>query len=121
MKFGQLLKKTRTGEKKTLREVAAASGLSISLVSDIEHGRRSVSSLEVVGKIEKFLNVTDGSLAKAAQKEKSFDVPPGAKELFWKRGPELSMALLRASTELSEEAIHKLIADMKNAQQVEED
>ncbi len=108
MKFGQLLKKARVREQKTLREVAINAGLSVSYVSDMEHGRRKPSSVDAVMKIERFLNVTDGSLLRAAQREKDFDVPSDAKEIYWQR-PELSLALLRASTDLSEEEINELI------------
>ncbi len=120
MKFGQLLKKARVREQKTLREVAINAGLSVSYVSDMEHGRRKPSSIDAVMKIEQFLNVTDGSLVKAAQKEKDFDVPSDAKEIYWQR-PELSLALLRASTDLSEDEINELIEKMgKKAKQKEE-
>lgn len=119
MKFGKLLKEARKRHQKTLREVAANAGITISYVSDMENGRR-IASVDVIQKIEAYLKVKDGSLVAAARKEKDFDVPIEAKALFWKR-PELNMALLRASQDFSEEHINKLIKSLVKESNTDEE
>jgi transcriptional regulator with XRE-family HTH domain len=119
MKFGKRLKEARKHHQKTLREVAANAGITISYVSDMENGRR-IASVDVIQKIEAYLEVKDGSLVAAARKEKDFDVPSEAKALFWKR-PELNMALLRASQDYSEEHINKLIKTLVNESDTDEE
>jgi transcriptional regulator with XRE-family HTH domain len=109
MRFGQLLKKARKSQTKTMREVASEAGLSVGYISDIEHGRRKPPAVEVVRKIERYLKVTNGTLVKAAGKE--WDLPTEAKTILMKR-PELSMALLRASENLSEDDLTKLIREL---------
>jgi transcriptional regulator with XRE-family HTH domain len=110
MKFNKLLKEARRSQQKTLREVATNAGVTIGYISDMENGRR-ISTVDVIYKIEEYLKVSDGRLVEAARKEKDFDVPSEAKELFWQR-PELSMALLRASQDYSEEYINKLLKNL---------
>ena len=106
MTFGQLLKQARKSQMKTLREVAEEAGLSLSYISDIEHGRRRPPDLEIVKQIEKFLNVEDALLVKAAKRRSN--LPTEARKIFMQR-PELNFALLRASENLSEDAITRLI------------
>jgi transcriptional regulator with XRE-family HTH domain len=109
MNFGQLLKKARKSKRATLREVADAGGISIGYVSDIEHGRRRAPGMDVVRRIERYLTVQDSSLTKAAKA--TSDLPQEAKRIIGER-PAV-MALLRASAELSDEEIDKLIRQIR--------
>jgi transcriptional regulator with XRE-family HTH domain len=109
MKFGQTLKEARKRKEKTLKEVGMAAGLSLSYVSDIEQGRRKAPAEDVVRKIETFLEITDGSLVKAAQAEAN--IRSEVRTLLRKR-PELNMSLLRAADDCTEEEINELIDEM---------
>jgi transcriptional regulator with XRE-family HTH domain len=109
MNFGQTLKEARKKKEKTLKEVGKAAGLSLSYVSDIEQGRRKAPGEDVVRKIEAFLDITDGSLLKAAQLESNLQSE--VRTLFRKR-PELNMSLLRAADDCSEDEINDLIDEM---------
>lgn len=66
MDFGQLLKEARKNKRATLREVAEAGGVSIGYISDIEHGRRRAPGMDASRAIERYLEIQDGSLVKAA-------------------------------------------------------
>ena len=111
-KFNEILKEARKHQRKTLKEVGDYAGLSVTYVCDIEQGRNGkIPSIDALQKMEKFLSLSEGTLVKAAQKEKPLDVPPDAKAIFWRR-PDLSLALLRASQDKSDEEITKLIRTM---------
>lgn len=107
--FGQELKAARQAARKKLREVAEVSELTISVISDIEHGRRNPPPQDVVKKIELFLGVTNEKLCKSASQESK--IKAGAREIFGKR-PALNYALLRAAEGLSDDAVNKLIRDI---------
>lgn len=109
MNFGQLLKEARKKSEKTLKEVSQVAGLSLGYISDIEQGRRKAPALDVVKKIEEYLGITDGALARAAQSEKSTQTE--VRTIFRKR-PELSMQLLRASEFYTEEELTEMINEM---------
>lgn len=55
--IGTKIKTFRLNANKTLKEVSEGTGLSISLLSDIERGRTN-PSLETCNKLAKFYNVT---------------------------------------------------------------
>lgn len=109
MGFGQLLKAARKQSEKTLKEVSQIAGLSLGYISDIEQGRRKAPALDAVKRIEEYLGITDGALAKAAQSEKSTQTE--VRTIFRKR-PELSMQLLRASEFYDEEELTDMINTM---------
>jgi transcriptional regulator with XRE-family HTH domain len=109
MSFGGLLKEARKKQEKTLKEVSQVAGLSLSYISDMEQERRKAPSLDVVKKIEAFLGITNGALAKAAQAEMNMQTE--VRTIFRKR-PELNMQLLRAADYCSEEELTEMINDM---------
>ncbi len=110
MSFGQLLKTARKRQEKTLKEVSQVARLSLSYISDMEQERRKAPSLEVVEKIEEFLELKDGSLVKAAQAEMNMQLE--VRTIFRKR-PDLNMQLLRAADYCSEEDLTEMINVMK--------
>lgn len=112
--FGQLLKDARKRARATLREVAEVGSMSISHVSDIEHGRRRPPDIDRVKEIERFLGVTNRSLSIAARSESA--MPVEAKRIIMKK-PEAMMALLRASEDLSEEQLQDLAERIKKEAQ----
>lgn len=111
--FGQELKSARKAAGKKLREVADYSGLTISIVSDLEHGRRRPPSSETIKKIENFLGVVNGRLCKSAAHET--EIKTNVREIFSRR-PELSYALLRAAEGLSDEEVNGLIKTMSQGE-----
>ena len=66
--FGKALKNARKVRKATLREVGQAVDRSIGYISDIEHDRKRPPELNVVERMERFLNVEDGHLVELARK-----------------------------------------------------
>lgn len=76
--FGKTLKNARTAKKCTLRKLADNIDRSISYLSDIEHDRKQPPNLEIVSKMEGFLEVNDGTLVNLAnQIRKSINVEWG--------------------------------------------
>jgi transcriptional regulator with XRE-family HTH domain len=107
--FGETLKKERVGKKVTLRELGTKVGVSVSYISDIEHGRKNPPNLEVVRKMEDFLGLKKGVLVSMANNIRS------ATEEFrekMRRRPQLSELLLRAD-QLSDEKLKKIIESME--------
>ena len=102
-KFGEIMKNARKKKRVTLRKLGEYVGKSIGYLSDIENGRKRVPSLDIVLKIEEFLEITDGSLIEVATQVRR--TIPKAKELSEKilTMPKLSEALLRADEDLTEE------------------
>lgn len=111
MAFGQLLKDARKAAEKKLREVSEVSGLAVSVISDIEHGRRKPPELATVAKIEKFLGVGHKALTRAAEKESN--LKNEMRELINKR-LQLNYALLRAADGLTDKEVNKMIEDMQS-------
>lgn len=107
--FGQMLKEARKRKEKTLKEVSQVAGLSLSYISDMEQGRKKAPAVDVVKKIEKFLDVADGSLVKAANADGN--LRQEVRTIFQKR-PELNTALLRVAQDCSEDEINELINEM---------
>jgi transcriptional regulator with XRE-family HTH domain len=107
--FGQLLKEARKKKEKTLKEVSQVAGLSLSYISDMEQGRKKAPAIDVVRKIETYLEITDGSLVRAANAEGN--IRNEVRTIFRKR-PELNTALLRVAEDCSEDEINDLINEM---------
>jgi transcriptional regulator with XRE-family HTH domain len=109
-RFGQLLKEARKESRKKLRDVAEATGLSISYLSDIENGRKKAPSLDIVKTIEGML-CTGGRLLKAAQSEMKIGID--FKSIINRR-PELSLGLLRVTEGMSDEELSSLINEIQD-------
>lgn len=92
--FGELLKAKRLAADKTLRELGAYVNFSVSYISDIEHGRKSVPDLETVRKMQEFLGVYDNSLVNLASKLRS-KIPPELTQIFQERPQQMSELLYR--------------------------
>lgn len=97
MSFGTQLKEARMKAGRKLRELSDASGLAISVLSEMEHGKRMPPSQEIITKIECYLKTSPGKLVRAASEQES--VQARTREIFSRealsRRPILSMALLR--------------------------
>lgn len=109
MRFGERLKGARKQSQKILKELSTYTGLSLSYLSDLEHGRGGIPDLGIVRRMEDFLGITDESLVSAAKAERKFK--RDAKDLFSRR-PEMNLALLRAASDLSEEDVNNWIREM---------
>ena len=70
-KFAALLKNERRTARRTLRELAEATGKSIGYLSDVEQGRKLPPPATVVTKIEKELGIRDGRLMRLAKEVRS--------------------------------------------------
>lgn len=108
MTFGQVFKNARKKAKKTLREAAEHVGMTIGNISDIEHSRRKPPREEVLRVFENFYRVSTDYLVNLAKKE--WRIPDEAISIYSKR-PELTMSLLRRSTEFSDKELQKMIED----------
>lgn len=115
--FGQLLKGARTEKRKKLRDIAEATGLSISFISDIECGRKRVSNLDVVKKIEKFLGLASGMLLKKAEEE--MNMGSEVRSLIKKR-PALSLSLLRVTEGFTDDELSDLVLKLREGKGREE-
>ena len=62
MEIGEKLKKLRREKDLTLRELSEKTGISLSFISDIEHGRRKNPSIENLQKIARGLGVPTAEL-----------------------------------------------------------
>ena len=100
--FGELLREERSRQRKLLKEVGDHVGKSVTYMSDLEHGRKRAPDLAVVAKIEQFLFISDGRLAKAASTER-FSIPRSLIRETQRRGV-MKEVLLRA-TEMTDEQI----------------
>jgi transcriptional regulator with XRE-family HTH domain len=102
--FGELLREARSQQKKMLKEVGDYVGKSVTYMSDLEHGRKGAPDLATVARIEQFLLVTDGRLAKAASTER-WSLP---KSIIRKtqRRQVMAEVLLRAN-EMTDEQIRR--------------
>lgn len=108
--FGQLLQGARKANRMKLRDVAEQTGLSISYLSDIEHGRKKAPSLDIVKKIEALLS-TGGELLRTAQHE--MNLGSEFKTIIGRR-PELSLGLLRVTEGMSDEELSALINNIQS-------
>lgn len=64
--FGEYLKGLRQEQKLSLRDVAAKTGVSISYLAQIEHGRKKSPSPEILKRLAPIYNVPVRDLLKAA-------------------------------------------------------
>jgi transcriptional regulator with XRE-family HTH domain len=108
MTFGQVFKKARKKAEKTLREAAEHVGMTIGNISDVEHSRRKPPREEVLMKLEKFYGVEKNYLVNAAIEE--WKMPDEAVSIYSRR-PELTMSLLRLSTDFPDKELQKMIED----------
>ncbi len=65
--FATLLKTERRKARRTLREIAAATGKSIGYMSDVEQGRKLPPPPDVVSKIEEELGIQNCQLVRLAE------------------------------------------------------
>lgn len=112
-KFGTLIKTLRVESEKTLREVAKHLGISVSNLSDIEHGRRKPFGQT---EIEKFIQLVGGErrhlLKLAAQEHDSIEIPTSRGE----RVNELAFSLARAeSSAFDDEEVQEKISKLLEA------
>ena len=70
-KFATRLKMERRRARRTLREIAEATGKSIGYMSDVEQGRKLPPLPPVVTRIEKELGIVDGRLMRLAEEVRS--------------------------------------------------
>lgn len=68
--FGGALRGARTAARKTLGDVARHMGVSISFLSDVEHGRRNPLDSQQITAVAAFLGVASQPLLVAAAKER---------------------------------------------------
>jgi len=106
MSFGSCLKAVRKEARKKLREVASATGLSMSYISDLEHGRKTSPSVDIIRKLEKFFEVPKNYLWNIAQKE--FEANTQLKEIVKKR-PVMSLSFMRIAEDLTDEEFQQII------------
>lgn len=107
--FGTALKRARKAARKKLREVSEHVGLSIGYLSDIEQGRKAPPDLDVVEELEKFLLVSDSSLVKIADEDRTKRPSQVAQQI--QERPELSELFFRVK-DLPEKELEKLIEQL---------
>ncbi len=116
--FAALLKNERRTARRTLRELAEATGKSIGYMSDVEQGRKLPPSPAVVTKIEKELGIQDGRLMKLAEEVRSLR-PTELMKMITNSSPAMTQIvgeLMRADG-LSDEDLDKLrktVVQMQN-------
>jgi transcriptional regulator with XRE-family HTH domain len=114
-KFGKLIKTLRVTSEKTLREVAEQLGISVSNLSDIEHGRRKPFGQSAVIKFVEIVGGSEQELLMLAAKERmSIEIPTSRGE----RVNELAFSLARAESSTFEDEeiqdkINKLLEALK--------
>ncbi|GFO68567.1 hypothetical protein GMLC_21460 [Geomonas limicola] len=103
------LKDARKRARKTLRDVAEATGLSIGFISDIEHGRRRTTP-EVLEAIQKVLGVKDNALIKAGQESQLLKEKL---RFLYESRPQSSFALARLAEDLSDEDLLEMLKTLE--------
>lgn len=68
--FAELFREAKISKNTTFREIAKHAGVSISYLCDVQARRKGAPNLDIVQKIEESLQITDGSLARAASVER---------------------------------------------------
>jgi len=114
-RFGQMLRDARKKERKTLRELSEVSGLAVSYISDIEHGRKNPPRVEAVLKLQEFLSIDGNNLVAAANRETQIneEINVNMKNLINKR-PALSvLSLLRVTADMDESEFAKLVNSLE--------
>ena len=108
-KFAALLKNERRTARRTLRELAEATGKSIGYLSDVEQGRKLPPPPIVVAKIEKKLGIQDSRLMRLAEEIRSLR-PTELVKMIRNSSPKMTQMvgeLMRADG-LSEEDLDEL-------------
>ena len=108
--FGKILKKYRSENRITLRDLHRKVGLSVGYLSDIEHNRRNPPEIRAVIQIEDALGITDGILVAIARKMKKASADFNEKIRV---KPRLAELLLRAE-DLSDEELERIINKMNS-------
>lgn len=103
--FGELLREARTTQKKMLKEVGEHVKKSVTYLSDLEHGRKGAPDPATVARIEQFLLIRDGRLAKAASMER-WSLPQSIMRKTQRRHV-MAEVLLRAN-QMTDEQIRKM-------------
>ncbi|MGE4545820.1 MAG: helix-turn-helix domain-containing protein [Pedobacter sp.] len=119
-RFGQILRKARKQTRKTLRELSDASGLAISYISDIEHGRKNPPRSEAIRKMQDVLNISGNILIDAANRELkvSKEIDVNMKNLINKR-PALSvLSLLRVTADMDEDEFSLLVNSLEKRKEL---
>ena len=117
-KFAALLKNERRTARRTLRELAEATGKSIGYLSDVEQGRKPPPSPNVVVKIEKKLGIQDSRLMKLAEEVRRL-MPTELMRMIRNSSPKMTQMvgeLMRADG-LSEEDLDKLLETVAQMQE----
>ena len=107
MKFGQMLKEIRVGQRITYRTLAQHLGISMGYLCDIERGRKSPPNLDMVSKIEIFFKLKPGSpLTTAAKKER--EKSPGNLFEKIKTMPNAATILARLNDDFTDSEMEKI-------------
>ena len=113
--FGELISQLRLQAEKTLREVASVIEISVSQLSDIEHGRRKPFSPPLIERFVQFVGGDRELLLKLAAKEHdAIEIPTGKSDGL----NILAYALQRADPSALEdehikESIQRLVEDLE--------
>lgn len=112
--FGEAFKQARIAKKVTLREIAEHTGKSIGYLSDVEHNRKKPPRLELVSKIEDFLEIEDGALLSLAKRYRK--IPKEMTQRI-RMKPRLSSVLLRADRDLSDDEFEEMLNHLEKIKQ----
>lgn len=109
--FAEAFRSARRERRITLRKLGDFLNLSIGYLSDLEHERKDPPKLEIVAKIEQFLNITDGSLLLLANESRKKNQTRYNMVNKLRTDPKLSTILMRAE-QLSDEEKDRLIESL---------
>jgi transcriptional regulator with XRE-family HTH domain len=93
----------------TLRELAGLVEVSMSYISDMEHGRRGIPNPELLEKLEACLNIVDGRLKTVAQDQQ--EVRQNYRRKLETLPSTEAVALMRVISTMTEEDVRKFVAD----------
>lgn len=113
--FSDLIKQLRRAHRKTLQEVADALELSVSLISDVEQGRRKPFENDKIFKLALLFKVEPTEMLNAAARDRnSIELPIDKGETF----NALAFSLMRANSEnLESEETKRLMQELINSLQ----
>ena len=106
--FGKTIRKFREQAKKSMRDLAAAVGVSVVYISDIELGHRKPPSDDKLNKIADFLGLDRGDIAELAMRERDYveiDLKGGQSPMA-----DVALALARKGDSLTEDEANKILA-----------
>lgn len=108
--FGEIIRKKRIEQGKTLREVAAALEIKISRLSDVEHGRKRPLNPTLVHKIADFLELDAEGLMKMSLRDRdSIEVPTSKSDKTFNR---LAFAMARSDEMFDDDDIRAAAKDL---------